>query len=250
VVLLHGLGGTWEYWYPVVQRALRECTFVAVDLPGFGDSERCEPQFEVADAACLVDEALAELGLAEVTLIGHSLGGAIAVELAARGRARALGLLAPAGFGRVPIERLVRLIGIQTAALRHLDRWERLPARRRWARRATLLTLAPDAGRFTADEAVLLLRGAARATQLAEAAYAIARTDVSATAAMLELPVLLAWGARDAVVPRRAAGRVLAAVPHARLVVWPGLGHKPMLERPDLVVEAIRTLLPVERRLL
>ena len=147
-------------------------------------------------------EALDALGFDEdVTVVGHSLGGAIAVELAALGIGSGLALLAPAGFARVPIERLVALMPIQVAALKHLDRWESWPVRHRWARRATFATLAPDAGEFTPDDTRILLRGAARATQAVEAARSIAQTDVAATAATLDLPTIACWGTRDAVVP-------------------------------------------------
>ncbi len=245
VVLLHGLGGTWEYWQGVIRRLRHDATLVGVDLPGFGDSTACDPEYDLRGAARRVAEALDELGLDEdVTIVGHSLGGAIAVELAALGVGSGLALLAPAGFARVPLERLVALMPIQVAALKHLDRWESWPLRHRWARRATFATLAPDAGEFTADDARILLRGAARATQAVEAAKSIAQTDVRTTAATLELPTIACWGSRDAVVPQRVSARVLEAIPHAELVTWRGLGHMPMLQRPDLVVEAIRTLLP------
>lgn len=247
VVFLHGLGGTWEYWQAVMRRLRHEATLVGVDLPGFGDSTACGPEYDLQEAARRVAEALTAVGLDEnLTIVGHSLGGAIAVELAALGVGSGLALLAPAGFARVPIERLAALMPIQVAALKHLDRWESWPVRHRWARRAAFATLAPDAGEFTPEDTRILLRGAARGAQSVEAAKSIARTDVGATAATLDLPTIACWGTRDAVVPRRVSARVLEAIPHAELVTWPGLGHMPMLQRPDLVVEAIRTLLPID----
>jgi pimeloyl-ACP methyl ester carboxylesterase len=242
VVFLHGLGGTWEYWQAVFARLRHDATLVGIDLPGFGNSTACDPDYDLQAAARRVAEALDALGLdRDVTIVGHSLGGAIAVELAALGVGSRLALLA-----RVPIERLVALMPVQVAALKHLDRWESWPLRHRWARRATFATLAPDAGEFTPEDTRILLRGAARATQSTEAARSIAQTDVGLTAAGLDLPTIACFGTRDAVVPHRVSARVLEAIPHARLVTWPGLGHMPMLRRPDLVVEAIRTLLPMD----
>ena len=97
LVLVHGLGSCKEMWRPVVPLLAREREVIAVDLPGFGASPPGPETVEgLADAVAGFAD---ELGLERPHVAGNSLGGGVALELAARGRVRSACGVSPIGFG-------------------------------------------------------------------------------------------------------------------------------------------------------
>src|SRR4029453_7888721 len=97
-VLVHGLGGSWRWWKPVVEPLAERMRIYLVDLPGFG-SARGRP-FVLGDAHAYMRALLEEVGLERVSLIGHSLGGVVCARLAALwpDLVESLVLVAPAGL--------------------------------------------------------------------------------------------------------------------------------------------------------
>src|SRR5262249_47796059 len=161
----------------------------APDLPGMGGSPPLDAPYRLQRVADLLAGACAWLGAGPVCVVGHSFGGALAVELAARrGEAGRAPLPAPPGrlLPALP-QRAASLRAALRAPLRWRPRWERLAAKRRRVRRAVLVSLTPDAGELSPDDALCLLRGAARTTQLREALSATVRADVRRQAARLTL---------------------------------------------------------------
>lgn len=80
LVFLHGWGGRWESWYPVFYPLSKRYRVVALDLPGFGESEMPKSVWGVTDYAEFVNDFIKKTGLKNVTIIGHSFGGAIAIK--------------------------------------------------------------------------------------------------------------------------------------------------------------------------
>ena len=113
LVLLHGLLDCAAGWRHLAQTMHRPC--YALDLPGFGDSD-CPTRNRISAYAEDVQAALAALDVHQFTLVGHSLGGAVATRLAERLRddVTALVLMAPAGFGRIHVAEAIHLPGIRT----------------------------------------------------------------------------------------------------------------------------------------
>ena len=113
LVILHGLLDSSEGWSPLAAGVT--CSVVAFDLPGFGRSDVPE-RGSVSGYARDVAEGLGLLGIDRFTLVGHSLGGAVAAALAelVPDRVAALVLLAPAGFGRIGLAEAVLLPGLRS----------------------------------------------------------------------------------------------------------------------------------------
>jgi pimeloyl-ACP methyl ester carboxylesterase len=207
LVLVHGLSASWRWWRAVVPFLSRDHTCHLVDLPRFTGTRR-------PDAAAGWISAWADgAGLRRVTLVGHSLGGAVAARLAVM-RAELVHALV-----------LVAAVG--------------MPSRRRLGEYAwPLLTT------FRATNPVFLSRIAADAVRATPAALVrggvySARADISNEARGIRAPTLLVWGDRDALVPVSLAADWQRAVPASRLVVLPGVGHLPMVERPRQFAELL-----------
>jgi pimeloyl-ACP methyl ester carboxylesterase len=232
VVLVHGLLDSSEGWLELC-RELR-CPYVAVDLPGFGHSDGPSHR-SIAGYAHDLAEVLRVLGLEEVTLVGHSLGGAVATAVAELmpGSVRSLVLLAPVGFGRIPLAEAALLPGVRAlvhAALPH-------------ALSSPVLVTAGYAAMVTngrtprADLVDRLTGHGAHLARSAEAAIrAIASAGRSADAfhrrrVDYDGPVVAVWGDRDRLVPPSHQRALASSLPQARIEVWRGMGHHPMRER-------------------
>ena len=240
LVFLHGLLDSSEGWTPVCE-ALGG-TRIAFDLPGFGYSDP-PPSGSLGAYAQDLAEGLQALGDPCFTLVGHSLGGAVAAALAELlpGRVDALVLLAPAGFGRIAVADAVSLPGVRQVAQAVLPHMLS-------NQHAIRLAYTARVGNGAAPERDLLervtSRGAALAAGAREATRAVvdgARSSDSFHRRRLRYdgPVYAVWGDRDRLVPPAHAAGLQSALPQARIEIWPGMGHHPMRERREDVIELV-----------
>jgi pimeloyl-ACP methyl ester carboxylesterase len=243
IVLVHGLAGSWRYWQPTIEALRERCTVVACDLPGFGSAPPLPGGWTVERAADALARDLDQLGAERPLVVGHSLGGAVALALAARhpGRVGRLVLVAPAGLSRDRrhARRSLVMLPLSRAALAHLPAWEWAAAGSPLVRRVLFRYIAVDPRRVSPGDARMLLRGAARAAQTASATRHILAYDARPLVARARVPIVALWGARDRVVPLADARVLQALAPTCRLVVLPGVGHMPMLEAPVALAETL-----------
>jgi len=231
LVLLHGLMDCSGGWKTFIARTHRPV--VAFDLPGMGLSERpTRPQLSAyaEDLAAGIDC----LGLHDFTLVGHSLGGAVATALAelVPHEVAALVLLAPSCFGRITASELC-----SAPVVKHILR-HALPLALANPVTATGIYMAMANGRMP-DRALLgrLRSSALRTTagvQMAVKATADAGRSKDAffrRQVGYHGPVRALWGSKDLVVSGSHAEGVLTAFPQARITVWEGMGHHPQRER-------------------
>src|SRR4051794_26206658 len=241
LVLLHGLGMRWQWWTPCLDALAERHELVLLDLPGFGGSapfppERPRTPVAITDA---VAARLAELGLDRPHVAGLSLGGLVAPELAPRGGVRWVPAVSPAGFTAPGWERRLFAAELRlTAAVlgRVVEHVEPLVAH--GAIRAVLMGhLARHGARVPPSE-------------LAAAVRAQFRSDFDRTAAALvpstftggediAVPVTIAWGTRDFLLPPWQARRALRAIPGARHVPLRGCGHIPFYDDPGAVARVV-----------
>jgi len=217
---------------------------LAPDVPGFGDSPPVGSGFVLEQVADALAGAL-ERRAARLDLLGHSLGGAIAVVLAERHPAlvRRLVLSAPAGFAPRPAL-LSEALGLGALAF--------LPARRTLgralrhnapARRLLLFGTVADGARLSPDDALGLFEASRHAHRLRPAIAAAARAELAERLAGLRVPVGLLWGRADRVIPFGVSERVRAALGDPPFETLDGVGHVPQVECPDRFVEALERLL-------
>ncbi|MFF4582311.1 alpha/beta fold hydrolase [Streptomyces sp. NPDC001373] len=242
LLLLHGIGHHLQAWHPVSDVLAAEYDVIAVDLPGFGASEPLPPgvPYDLATVATALGALCAALGVERPHLAGNSLGGLLALEMGRLGTARSVTALSPAGFWS-EAERVyvfTALLALRAGA-RALPRQalERL-ARTTAGRAALTGAIYARPGRRAPEAVVaetLALRGATgfRGTL---AAGGSVRFDHD----LPGLPVTIAWGSRDRLLPPRQGVRAKRTVPGARLVRLRGCGHVPMNDDPALVARVVR----------
>jgi pimeloyl-ACP methyl ester carboxylesterase len=242
VLLLHGFGAsleTWEGWAAGLADRFR---VVRVDLPGFGLTGP-DPTGDYSDtrSVAVLAALLDALGIARASLVGNSLGGRIAWRFATAhpDRVERLVLVAPDGFeskgfeyGKAPD------VGIALRLMRHV-----LP------RPLVRMSLAPAYG----DPSVLtdalldryrdLMRApGVRAAMIARLEQSILE-DPRPALARIGAPTLLVWGTKDAMIPVANAQDYRRAMPDARLVEFPALGHVPHEEAPAESLPPVRRFL-------
>ena len=248
LVLLHGVGHHWQAWRPVIDLLASDFEAVACDLPGFGHSPPLTAGIEPTIPA-YADEFewfFAELGLGRPHVAGNSMGGAIALELARRRAARAATAFSPAGFW-TPAER--RYCQLSLGMLAKTPRAARRPlealARTRAGRVALFSQLFAFPARIPVDEALAGLRDAWDAPAFAGALAAFDGYAFGAPDELRRVPVTIAWGNRDRLLPyARQARRARAMLPSGTHVTL-GTGHVPFYDDPAAVAAVIRGAEPL-----
>lgn len=242
MVLLHGLGHHRGAWDAVVPLLCGDHEIITLDLPGFGQSPDLDPSVprDLPTATGWLSAIFAELGAERPHVVGHSLGGLIALHLGQTGLARSVTALAPAGFWTGAERRYAyaRLIAARhcarllppSALTRLID-----TAAGRTAMTGTLHGRLGPCPPETAVATLMSLRDAAgfTATLRAGRAPGLFQGDIP------DIPVTIGWGTRDSLLPPRQATRVKAMIPSARLVPLGGCGHVPMNDAPALVARTI-----------
>jgi pimeloyl-ACP methyl ester carboxylesterase len=240
LVLLHGLLDGAVGWKHLAEVMDRPC--YAVDLPGFGDSD-CPTRNRISAYTEDVQAALAALDVHDFTLVGHSLGGAVASGLAERlgDEVAALVLMAPAGFGRIRLAEAVQLPGVRSLVRHGLPLALQNPVTAFGVYMAVIgnghrpdpefvTRLRKNAHRWApgaecANEAIM-------ASGISDRAFHRRRLDYHG-------PVLALWGDRDRLVPVAHRDGVMTAFPQAQVVVWKKMGHHPQRERPSQLAQFI-----------
>ncbi|MFI7705669.1 alpha/beta fold hydrolase [Nonomuraea sp. NPDC049480] len=239
LILIHGIGHHWQAWLPVMDRLAVSRTVIAVDLPGFGVSPGLPDPipYTAESLADAVESFCALLGIREPDVVGNSLGGYLALELAARGVVRTATALSPAGFWSRS-----ELLYCQSV-LRAL--------------RATARSLPPDQAVRVAENPFLRAVSAgllvAHPSRLEPAALVAATQALAASSGFDETleafsgvmppappkaPITIAWGEHDRLLPRRQAVRA-ARWSGQRVKLLKGCGHVPMSDDPELVARVI-----------
>ncbi|WP_030125249.1 alpha/beta fold hydrolase [[Kitasatospora] papulosa] len=241
LVLLHGIGHHRQAWDPVLRILAAERDVIAVDLPGFGASPAL-PHGLAHDLRTMVPvlgSFFEALGVVRPHVAGNSLGGLLALELGREGLARSVTALSPAGFW-TPSERRYAfgvLRAMRGAALAMpMPLIERL-SRSSPGRAALNSTIYARPGRRSPAAVVsetVALREATGFRQTLEAGSGVTFADD-----VPGVPVSIAWGSKDRLLPRRQGVRAGRAIPRARLVRLPGCGHVPMNDDPAAVARVV-----------
>lgn len=237
IVFVHGLGGSQATWQVALGDLVEQYRVAAIDLPGHGASDKSDPgstDYGVAGLASAVVEGIGALKAGPTVIVGHSLGGAVALQIALERPDLVTGivLINSAGLGDEISAELTSLMSGPPG-------------------QATARALL---GLFYADQRLVLDRGVDEMaqTQLADGAWtaqqAVANAAFNGDAQRLSVrnrlgevsqPVLIVWGAKDRVIPLSHAVDALHTFPDVALKVLPAVGHVPQVEDASAVATAI-----------
>jgi pimeloyl-ACP methyl ester carboxylesterase len=253
LVLLHGIATDHHIWDVVVPELATERHVVTLDLPGFGGSAPVGADYNLRRVADRIVRGLAGRGLqGPFDLVGHSLGGGIAITLAAAHPrlVRRLVLVAPAGLRPLPgaISNVLAagadaVLAARRGAVSLTDVW--------WGRKLLLALTAADGAELPPTLARQMIEASATAQRTAPALATITSADLRPVLAQIPHPLGVIWGEADRTVPIRALDDLLAARPDAAVVRLAEAGHVPMVERPQVFAAALTALLgglPEQRR--
>ena len=245
VVLVHGLAACWQCWLEQIPRLAAEGRrVIALDLPGFGESEMPRDDISIEGYGRVVESLCDALDLGQVVVIGHSMGGFAAAEFAIQypQRVERLVLQAAAGISTSDVQREPLLAGgrvIAAIGTRGAAR-SRLVATRPRMRWLALQSVARHPGRLPADLVWELIEHSGTPGFL-PGLEAILSFDFRDRLSQIQCPTLIVWGSDDMLVPSRDADEYERVIEQSRKIVFDDTGHSPMMERPqtfnDCVVE-------------
>jgi pimeloyl-ACP methyl ester carboxylesterase len=240
-VLVHGVTHRRQAWYPVLDRLTEHREVILVDLPGHGDSPPLVTEGRpVADVLReQFKQFLTDQHLDRPHVAGNSLGGLVALVAGAEGDARSVTALSPAGFWRNNREfAYTRQIFVRACAMSaRLGNRAELLARTSGGRKIMYGMLCAHPGRVSPDQALGDVRGFLYARPALRTLLAAAEPfDLEIP---LDVPVTIAWAARDLVLPPWQAAAAKLAFPFGDHILMRGVGHVPMTDDPDFVAKIL-----------
>nr|WP_267621407.1 alpha/beta fold hydrolase [Halobium salinum] len=241
LLLVHGLGGNWRSWEPVLDALAAEREVVAVDLPGHGETPTLPGENSVETLADALVSFLDAQDLAGVDVVGNSLGGRLVLELARRGEVGATVALDPGGFWEgweryffyATIAASIRVVRLLQPAIPHL-------AASAVGRTLLLAQLSARPWKLPPDVVREELRSFADTPSFDELTRRLAFGPAQRGTDDAPGPVVIGWGRDDRLTLPRQARRAVERFPDARFHWFEGSGHYPHWDHPD---EATRLIL-------
>jgi pimeloyl-ACP methyl ester carboxylesterase len=237
IVFVHGLGGQWQNFLENIPRAAQERRVIALDLPGFGLTPEPDSKITIPGYGRCVDALCEKLSLGRVDIVGNSMGGFVAAEVAIQfpERIDQLILVSAAGItsadiARRPILTVGRMATIMVSygAARHRD-----VAARPKSRHLALALVARYPSLLRPDLAYEgFIKGAGK-RGFDDALRACLEYDFRDRLPEIRQPTLIVWGEKDSIIPVKDAQEFERLIPDSRKVVMTDTGHIPMAERPQ-----------------
>jgi pimeloyl-ACP methyl ester carboxylesterase len=247
LVLVHGFTATWRCWRPVIADLVPDFEVIAPTLHGH-DGGPALPEgaaHTIAEAADHLETLLDELEVGTAHFAGNSMGGALSLELAKRGRARSVVAISPGGgwepHDTAEAQRIVRwFTRNQRLAKRTEPRMPRI-LRNASARRFALRDVMTRGDQVPYEDALGLVRSSVRCS-VVDAVFETIRSGQALLTDLdrIECPTLVVWGDRDRILPKaKHADRFRREIPGVEYREIPGVGHTPMWDAPGLVAQTI-----------
>ncbi len=241
LLLVHGLGGSWQSWSTILDRLAAQRTVIAIDLPGHGGTPPESDSGTFLGLVGSVERYIAVEGLAGIDVVGSSMGARIVLELARRGGVGNVVALDPGGFWRGWERTFFKTtIGLSGRLLRAIR--PTLPQLSRHAATRTALLAQLSVRPWALDPQVVAteLTGLSNTPTfdalVKDLAHGPAQTGPAAPSTG---NVVIGWGRHDRLCLPRQAARAQAAFPSASLHWFESSGHFPAWDMPDETVAAI-----------
>lgn len=257
VLFIHGILGSQRNWAHLIDRMDDDHRVIVPDLFGHGESAKPVGDYSLGAHAATLRDLLDRLGIERVTLVGHSLGGGIAMQFyyLFPERVERLVLVASGGLGREvnPVLRSATLPGAEWVLPVIASGWVR-------ARAETLGRVMSRAGWKPGSDITAIWQGFtsledsdSRRAFLATTRAVIDPGGQSVSAHdylpdALPIPTLIVWGSRDRMIPAWHAVSAQQSIPDCRVELFQGAGHFPHLDEPDRFADLLRDFVATTRR--
>ena len=232
LLFLHGAGGN-AGWQPYHEELAQSYTVYVPSQPGFNGTERPDWVYTIADV-CHFNQALVEtLGLEQYVLMGSSMGGWVAAEMAAMCRCNLKALILVGAAGIKPDKGEIAEIFMVSAQTRSNQRFydiSQVPNGEQYQRE------------LTAEEQLVAHSNQEMASRLCWRPY-LHNPSLPHYLGRVNTPTLLVWGRQDAIIPVECGEMFQQALPNARLEVIDHCGHSPALEKPGEFLAAVNGFL-------
>jgi pimeloyl-ACP methyl ester carboxylesterase len=256
IVFVHGLGGQWQNWLENIPRAALERRVIAMDLPGFGCTPEPRDKITIPGYARWVDALCERLSLGRVDMVGNSMGGYIAAEVAIQfpERIDQLILVSAAGITSSDVARrpIMTAGRVATAMVTYGAARHRQIASRPKSRHMALALVARYPSLLRADLAYEGFFKGAGKPGFDDALRACLEYDFRDRLPEIRHPTLIVWGEKDSIIPVKDAHEFERLIPDSRKAVMKNTGHIPMAERPgtfnDLMMEFLAETGPASEK--
>jgi pimeloyl-ACP methyl ester carboxylesterase len=251
LLLIHGMAGTAENWKSVIEPLAMRHTVVAPDFPGHGESAPGGGDYSLGGLAAVLRDLLLTVGHERATLVGHSLGGGVAMQFSYQfpEMVERLVLVSSGGLGPdvSPLLRAAALPGADlfisatAAAGSRAGGW--------LGRGMSALGVRPTADVAEVARAYASLANSERRKAFLATLRAVVGTEGQRIAALDRLyladtlPMLIVWGDRDPIIPVAHGEDAHLALPNSRLEILAGVGHVPQLEDPGRFIAVLERFL-------
>ncbi len=256
LLLIHGMAGSSDSWRSVLPQLSKNFRVIAPDLLGHGESAKPRSDYSLGAFAVLLRDFLDELGVSQATVVGHSLGGGVAMQFVYQhpDYVQRLILISSGGLGP-DVGLVLRLLSAPGAELvlpiiapkpvltagNKLRSWLRAAGIQSprgaelWSAYSSLSDADTRQSFLKTLRSVVDYRG--------QAVSALNRLRLRE-----ELPIMAIWGDRDSIIPVDHAYAAHEARTDSRLEILPGVGHFPQVEAPNEVVELIEDFIATSER--
>ncbi|MBN2618394.1 MAG: alpha/beta hydrolase [Spirochaetales bacterium] len=251
IIFLHGLGAssfTWRYLYKYYSLEYR---VISLDLKGFGDSSKPnDNDYRISDQAKIIQKFINEKNLSNVTLIGNSYGGSVALSTFANADTKTKGkisnmiLIDPAAYRQEKMPGYISLL--QTPLINKLTLY--ISPKNLIAKIILKLIFYNDS--LITDEMVLtygnLLKDGEAHNALIQTAIGVSdkeTSDISSLYKQINIPVLIIWGNNDKIIEKNDGIKLNNDLPKSELVILDDCGHIPQEEQPEITINVINNFL-------
>lgn len=223
IIFVHGWLGSWRYWVPVMEDLAQEYRTYALDLWGFGDSDKVREQYDVQSYVGMLIAFMDTLGIETAPVVGHTLGAAIGTELAAKHPQRVSKLLTVG----LPLTSDAINRRLMTAASNDTL------ARLFWHRQRPYTVVEASLPKTSENAIALTIQS-------------VARLDFREILEEIDVPVLILYGDRDNVIDPAPVGELDDSHYAARAIVLSGASHFPMLDQTAMFGRLLRDFMDLK----
>jgi pimeloyl-ACP methyl ester carboxylesterase len=223
IIFIHGWLGSWRYWVPIMEDLATDHRTYALDLWGFGDSDKGQERYDIDDYVALLLDFMDELGVWRSPLVGHTLGAAVAARLAAAQPERVSRVLA------VGLPLSVDSINRRLLTAAPNDAMARLF----WHRQRPYAEVELGMPKMAHNAVALTIQS-------------VARLDMRQTLAEVQAPLLMVYGDRDNVISSNHVKELERPQYAARAIVFPEAHHFPMLDQAAKLGRLLRDFMDVD----